>query len=137
MQRAPDGQPKRDRQAGFTLIEVLVALAVFSIAAYALLALLGQNARSAGLIERKVLAHIVAQNQSINVALAPVPQVGSVQEGEETQLGVDWRWRVVVEPTPNAVIVRVGIDVRAADSEQIEAHLELYRAPNALTAGTP
>lgn len=136
MQRAPDGQPKRDRQAGFTLIEVLVALAVFSIAAYALLALLGQNARSAGLIERKVLANIVAQNQAINVALAPVPQVGSVQEGEETQLGVDWRWRAMVEPTPNPVIVRVRIDVRAADSDQIEAQLELYRAPNALEAGS-
>ena len=50
---------------GFSLIEMLVALAVFSLAVIALLHLAGQNTRAASVIEERVLAGVVADNRAV------------------------------------------------------------------------
>src|SRR5690606_12602256 len=62
---------RADRRAwGFSLIELLVALAVFSLVALALLNLAGENTRTAVVIEERVLAGVVADNRAIEVMLA-------------------------------------------------------------------
>ncbi|MBC6412844.1 MAG: type II secretion system minor pseudopilin GspI, partial [Hyphomonadaceae bacterium] len=52
--------PKKDR--GFTLIEVLAALIVFSIAILGLSQAGSQSVRSVGVLENRMLAGIVADN---------------------------------------------------------------------------
>jgi type II secretion system protein I len=57
-------------RAGFTLIECLVALAVFGLAAMALLNLSGESTRSAARVETRTLGGIVADNVAAEAMIA-------------------------------------------------------------------
>lgn len=98
------------RRQGFTLLEILVALAIFSFAALALLNLSGQNARSADLVESRLLADIIAENRAADVLLAP-PALGELT-GEEQLGGRTWSWRTRTEATVVPEILRVDVEVR-------------------------
>ena len=50
---------------GFTLIEMLVALAIFSLAALALLRLEGATVKNTGLLQEQAVAQIVARNIAV------------------------------------------------------------------------
>ena len=58
---------RRKGERGFTLIEMLVALAVFSLAALALLRLGGASATNAARLQDRALAQIVARNLAAEV----------------------------------------------------------------------
>lgn len=101
----------RLKALGFTLIEVLVALAVIGIAmAAAVRATIGVVDGSIAL-RRHVAAGWVAQNR-LNLYLArnEFPDVGS-GEGNESQAGMDFTWRATVSETPNRAFRRVEIQV--------------------------
>ncbi len=102
---------QRPRIRGFTLVEVLVALAIVAIA-------LGAAARSVALTsdsvleyKRLVLAGFVAENRMGElVARRAWPGVG-VTEGSEQQAGMEFRWRAEVLSTPHPLLRRVEIHV--------------------------
>ncbi|WP_163306850.1 type II secretion system minor pseudopilin GspI, partial [Enterobacter ludwigii] len=52
-----------NKQKGMTLLEVLVALAIFSLAGLTLLQTTAQQARNAGMMKEKMLASWLADNQ--------------------------------------------------------------------------
>ena len=56
----------RSAQQGFTLIEMMVALAVFSLAALALIRLEGASFRGAATLDRVTMANIVARNVAVD-----------------------------------------------------------------------
>ena len=56
--------------AGFTLLEVLVALAILSTAMYSGFYLLNRTISNAGIVEEKVIANWVAKNALAQVELA-------------------------------------------------------------------
>ena len=60
----------RSGAAGFTLIEIMVALTVFSLAALALIRLEGQVIRSTGAVAATLLAQTVARNVAIEASSA-------------------------------------------------------------------
>ena len=55
---------------GFTLIEVMLAMAVFAIAGVALLSAASNNARNIGHLESIMFANWVASNQLVEISLA-------------------------------------------------------------------
>lgn len=69
-------------EAGFTLIEMLVALAVFAIAALALLRLDGFTVRTTADLGDRSIARLVAQNEAATLASAP----SAPAEGTATRL---------------------------------------------------
>jgi len=111
-------------RAGFTLIEMLVALAVFSLAAMALLNLMGENTRSAARIETRTLGGVVAENLAVEAAIAPVLDEG-VSSGDVTLAGRRWRWTRTVTAAPGADLLRV--EVRVRDLEGQAADRTLFR----------
>lgn len=111
-------------EAGFTLLEILVALAVFSLAALALLKLSGQNAQSAELAASRTYADVVAHNLAVEARVAPV-QLGE-QAGDQEVAGRRWRWRRSVLATADPQILRVEIEVRPEQEEQVQASLRLF-----------
>ena len=113
---------------GFTLIEMLVALAVFSLAALALLNLSGESTRSAARVQARTLAGIVAENIAVEAMVAPSLPVGETS-GETTLAGQAWRWRRVVSGTDAPGMGR--IDVRVFDDEGQAAERVLFRAAGA------
>ena len=78
---------------GFTLVEILVALAIVAIALAAGMRALTQAADGATALKARTLALWVAQNVLARAQLAaPSPQPG-VTTGEETQAAARFQWR--------------------------------------------
>jgi len=116
--------PRRD---GFSLVELLVALAVFSLAAMALLNLAGENTRSAARVEDRTLGGVVAENLAVEAAIA-----SRLDEGEstgETRLADrSWRWTRTVAATDDPDLLRVDIRVSSAEGLAADRTLFVERA---------
>src|SRR4051794_5736947 len=67
----PSPRNGRREQGGFTLIEMLVALAIFSLAALALLRLGGATATNSARLGSQAMAQIVARNLAVEVLTDP------------------------------------------------------------------
>jgi general secretion pathway protein I len=113
---------------GFSLIELLVALAVFSLAVMALINLAGENARAASALETRALASVVAENRAVEVSAAPAAPPVGVQAGEEEAGGRRWRWVRRVGPTPDPDVLRVDISVYEGEARSVAAELSILRA---------
>lgn len=116
------------RFAGFSLIELLVAVSVFSLTVLALLNLAGENTRSAVVIEQQVLAGVVADNRAVEAMLATPAQLASAVDGGEVVLGDrTWRWTRRVAATEVDAMVRIDVAVMPADEDRVAAEATLYR----------
>lgn len=103
--------PRRAR--GFTLLEVLVALAVLVVALSALVQAGGQRTENARYLRERTLATWVASDELARLRLAGGwPAVGT-RSGEVTMAGREWSWRAEIEETPEERIRRVEMAVRA------------------------
>ncbi len=106
-------------QAGFTLMEVLVALTVISVALAALLSGVSDGTRNARYLRDKILAHWVAMNHITEVQVRNEwPAVGK-KEGSSPMGARDWHWTRVVANTPDADMRRLELEVRY-DEEDAE-----------------
>ena len=119
---------RRTADAGFTLIELLVALAVFSLAVLALLNVSGENVRTAGAIESRVLAGVVADNRAVEVLTALEPPAPGLAAGQEAAGGRMWRWTRLVTPTPDPELLRIDITVAEQESRGTLATVTLFRS---------
>jgi general secretion pathway protein I len=114
-------------QAGFTLVESVVALFVFATAAAAVIELNAGSVRALQRIESSVHARIVADNQmALAIGDYEAPERG-VASGEEAIAGRTWAWTRTVAPTTDPDMDRVDVVVRLAGEEQIAATLTGFR----------
>ncbi len=118
-------EPRKD--AGFTLAEVMAALAVFSIAALALLHLSAENARAASLAREHAFASLIAENLMVEAAAAPDLDFSRAASGDAVMDGRDWEWRRTVRPSGEPGMVRVDVEVRLKDSDFVSAALTGFR----------
>ncbi|AVT11991.1 type II secretion system minor pseudopilin GspI [Paracidovorax avenae] len=97
--------------AGFTLVEVLVALAIVAIALTAGTQATSALARNAARQADVMLAHICAENELVKVRLArQMPSIGDSTVPCE-QAGLRYDVAVGVRPTPNPQFRRVDAQV--------------------------
>lgn len=100
---------------GFTLLEMLVALAVFSIAALALLRLDAVAVATATDLKAREGAMLVAENEAARITTDPAaPPLGTASRrvgngGQSFIVGQS------VTPTPDQRLLRVDLAVRGAD----------------------
>lgn len=100
---------RQSRQAGFTLVEVLVAMAILAIALGASLRLISQQTRVTAALEDRVFAHWVALNtlEERRLGLSAPSGASGVDMG-----GARWDVETQDEPGP-AGLIRVEIRVRS------------------------
>jgi general secretion pathway protein I len=96
---------------GFTLLEMMVALAVFSLAALALLRLEGATVRQTGELDERMMAQLVARNLAVEIMTDPAPPPIGASAGETANGGRRWRWSRVTTRAPDQRLVRVDISV--------------------------
>lgn len=96
---------------GFTLIEVLVALAIVSFALSAMAVTMVQMLNAANTLRDRTYASWIAHNKITELRLANVLPEVSATSGETTYAGVDWAWRAVVSETGVENLFRVDVSV--------------------------
>jgi general secretion pathway protein I len=105
----------RSRNGGFTLIEVLVALAIVAIGMAAVLSTLTSSAGTVVYMRDKTLANWVALNHIAEQRLLPqMPQLGKT-DGDTDFAGQKWHWQQETVATAVQGMVRMDVHVRPAD----------------------
>ena len=98
--------------AGFTLLEVLVALAVLAIAMAAVIKVSASNTSNTAYLKEKSIAHWIAVNKANELRLGENwPSVGT-KKGSVVMAKQEWRWQLKVSNTPDKNIRRMDIEVQ-------------------------
>ncbi len=114
---------------GFTLIEVMLAMAVFAIAGVALLGVADNNYRHISHIEQQMFANWVASNQLVEASLDKTWPPKNNRKGKVEMAGRTWYWQQKVIKTANKELRAVNMQVRLnEDDELVIASLMTYLA---------
>jgi len=104
-------------EAGFTLVEVLAALAIFSITAIGLVRVGSENAKTARMIESRALAAVVADNHLARTLVrARPPEPGSETTTRDLARRA-WQIEETVSETSNPLVRQVRVAVRPVGSD--------------------
>lgn len=110
-------------QRGFTLVEVMVALAIVALALPAMLNLIMSQLDSAASVREKTYAYWVAENELTRIRLRqayfPDNKLSERESGQREMLGVNWQWELLTETTGVEDFYRMDIRVgRAAGTSE-------------------
>jgi general secretion pathway protein I len=108
---------RTSRVAGFTLIEVMVALVIVSLALAAVAASMGQMIDTANTMRDRTFASWIAQNKIAELRLAGViPEVGE-SSGEVDYANTSWAWTAEIAETGVENLLKVDVTVSYAGSD--------------------
>lgn len=113
---------------GFTLIEVLIALAIISIALLAALRAAGQGVATLDDLRSRLLAGWVAENLLAEHRARGAWLPLGIRRGSEREGGIEFGWREEVVATPHPAFRRVDVFVFAAPGADARAlaHLTAF-----------
>ena len=97
---------------GFTLVEVLVALAIVTIGMAAVLGALTSSANTISYLRDKTFAQWVALNQIATLRLSGQMTPTGHSDGDTDYAGRSWHWRQEVTATEVPGVVRIDVKVR-------------------------
>ncbi|MFT6976797.1 MAG: general secretion pathway protein I [Shewanella psychromarinicola] len=117
----------RGKSRGMTLLEVIVALAVFSIAAVSVTKSLSEIMANMPILEERTLAQWVASNQMVDVRLlGTFPDIGQ-KTGQSELAGREWYWRQEVIKTTDDKFRMIRISVSDDDKfNRVAAQVNSY-----------
>ena len=102
---------------GFTLVEVMVALAIAALSLAAVAAAVSQMVDAANSMQERTYAAWIAHNKIAELRLSNVVPEVSESSGEVTYAGREWSWEAIVSETGVENLYRVDVTVSAADAE--------------------
>jgi len=117
------------REGGFTLLEVLVALAIFAIVAAVVLTAAGRSLNNAARLEALTLAGWIADNRLTELQLQqPAPAIGR-ETRELEYAGRPWQILSEVQASADPGLLRITVWVAAAEQRRNEAQLQERAVP--------
>ena len=99
-------------QRGFTLLEVLVALAFMAIMLGTLFEGMNQYGHNGAQLKEKTLAGWVARNQVVEWQLIKPWPAPLQKQGKEKMAGHEWFWKVRISNTEDPEVRRLDVEVR-------------------------
>ena len=110
---------RSERAAGFTLVEVMVALAIVGLSLAAVAASISQMVDAGSAMRQRTYASWIAQNKIAELRLANVvPEVSSTT-GEVEYAAQQWAWRATISETGVENLFRVEVEVSIAGSDDV------------------
>ena len=123
------------RASGFTLIEIVVAVAILATAMAAIIQGMARHADNAGRIRDKTIALWVAHNRLTEVMLEPgFPSIGR-SDGDMEMAGLEWRWEMAVIETPDPEVRRIDIRIYKPKEKQDTTALVAFVSSAGRTGG--
>lgn len=115
--------------AGFILLEVMIAMAIFSIAGVSMVKIVGEQLIRIQMLEDRVTAYWVADNILAEINIKKIKQTENWMEGSELMMNKLWYWqsREIKYERINVVTVEVRSQVYNEDPDFI---LEGYQYIN-------
>lgn len=111
--------PSASRHRGFTLIEVMVALVVATLALVAVMASISQMIDAGTAMRDRTFAAWIAQNRIAEMRLANTEPEVSTSDGEVEFAGLEWDWTATVSETGVEFLWRVDVEVSFAGSDDV------------------
>lgn len=103
------------RQRGFTLLEVLIALAVLAIALAAVIKSIGAHVSNLVYLKERNLAHWVAMNAITELRVSGKwPKSGELN-GDEKMAGREFNWVITVTEVEGGDVRRLDVRVTPAE----------------------
>lgn len=109
--------------SGFTLLEVLVALAIFATTALALMKVGMNYTQSIGQNQLRTQAHFVAMNSAAEIQIQGKWITGTANEDREEQ-GEHWRITQTAFATISPDVQRIEIHVAHLDPHQLDGQAQ-------------
>lgn len=109
----------RRAEKGFTLVEVMASMVIFSTAILGLMHAGAENIRAVSIIEEKQIAGIIADNQIILALNSDQPLRPGAKTEQLEMNGLKWDWELLTEETEMDGFLKLTLNVRAADNERI------------------
>jgi general secretion pathway protein I len=106
------------RLAGFTLIEVIVALVVIALGMLGVIQAVSQTAGNSSYLRDKTIAHWIAMNRLTEVRLQKTAPGIDKSSDEVEMAGRRWKWTMNVTQTPVESIRRIDISVRPEEAKE-------------------
>ena len=117
-----------EKQAGLTLLEVLVALVILAVALTAIIKATAENIRATAYLQEKTYATWVGLNalNQTRLELIQLPEAPEHRDVKELLLGQDWEWQGFIKKTDNARIREIHIKVFHLPDHQFITELTSY-----------
>lgn len=112
---------RKGSSKGFTLLEVMVALAVIALALAAATSAVSGNIRNASGLQQRTYAHWVAMNEMTKLHLSGQwPAINKTTKGSSLMAKQEWYWSMKVTKTPDDfdLIRKVDITVRLNEDDE-------------------
>lgn len=106
--------------AGFTLLEVLVALAVLALSLAAAIRASGAYVGNQAYLQERTLAHWVARNTLTELQLETQWASTGSRSDSARMADLDWEWRATISDTPDQDLRRVEISIWLGDKAKGE-----------------
>ncbi len=110
---------RSERIGGFTLVEVMVALAIAGLSLAAVAASISQMVDAGFAMQERTYASWIAQNKIAELRLANVLPEVSTTSGEVEYASLEWAWRATIAETGVENLFRVDVEVSYAGSDDI------------------
>lgn len=113
--------------AGFTLIEILVALAIIATAVAAVVAGVSGYVDNAGYLRERTFAQWVVMNKIAEMQMSNEWPAPGTRRGESLMANHEWTWQVDVSTTDDPDVLRLDVAAYAApDSASALAEAVAY-----------
>lgn len=96
---------------GFSLLELLVAIAILSIAVIPMLTTQSSALKNTADLNDRALAQIVAENALTELRLSEVTPVAGIMFGNEKQANVSFDWQADIRNLPGQPLTTIFISV--------------------------
>ena len=116
-----------NRQQGFTLIEIMIALLIVSVGVVAVMTATAKSVDIAADLERRTVASWVVSNKISEVLqLSKTESVSARKSTDKTEMGgYEWRVRTVIEETQLERVFRLTVEAYDDNSRQDTAVISM------------